>query len=184
MTTTTTIKPATDDQVREWLQREIIDGLQGNAITWLEQPIEAALDELPEIPDPGREEIMARCRRQIDLAEVAAADTDWLEALDAIYSVTHELTWLLPGERGSRARELQHELCSVIDAIMAARAPWGSEAWRAWKGPWGTRILTDQPHYCPWLQEALEAWERGAVMTLQRGWLESKRGLAIELAHR
>lgn len=183
MTTTTTIKVATDDEIKSYLQREIIDALQGqgNAITGLEQYVEAALDDIPEIDD--REEIMSRVRRQIERADDAAADADWREALDAIYSINNELSWMLPGERGSRAHELQHELAAVIDAIMAARIPWGTEAWRSWSPYWGTRILTEQTRYQPWLREALEAWERGAAMTIQRGWLESKRGLYIELGH-
>ena len=176
----TTIKVATDDEIRSYLQSEIVDCLQGGAITGLEQYVEAALDELP-VDD--REEIMSRVRRQIERADDAAADADWREALDAVYAVNTELTWMLPGERGSRAHELQHELADLIDAIMQARIPWGTEAWQSWHSRRGCNILLSRRRWQPWLREALEAWERGAAMTLQRGWLESKRGLYIELGH-
>ena len=166
---TTTINVATDDQLKIWIQREIVEYLQGG-LDWLEQYVQAALDELP--VDVGQARILTEARQGIESASTSLSDGSWSEALDAVYDVVHAMGGLIPGERGSRAHELQHELAHVIDAIMAARLKCGSDAWRAWTPYWGSHILTEQSRYQPWLREAIEAWERGEQITLQSGYPE------------
>lgn len=154
---------ATDDQVRAWLQNEIRYELQ-NGLDWLQAPIEAAIAEIPEI-DPGRDALRERCLDELQFASTDAMDSAWSGALESVYHIVHAMGGLLPGEQGSRARELQHELCIAIDAIQAARAPWGSDVWRVMIRP-GSRILTEQPRYT-WLREVIEAWQRGAAISLE-----------------
>lgn len=159
---------ATDDQVRSWLQGEIQYELQ-NGLDWLEAPLEAAISEIPEI-DPGRAELRERCLDELQIASTSAMDSAWTISLESVYHIVHAMGGTLPGERGSRARELQHELCVAIDSLIAARAPWGSEAWRVLM-PSGTRILTDQSRY-GWLREVIDAWQGGSALTLHSGYPE------------
>ena len=161
------IKVATDDQIRSWLQHEIQYELQSNGLQWLEQPLQAAIDSIPEI-DPGRAELRERCLDELQIADTEAIDGAWSDALEAVYHIDHAMGGLLPGERGSRAHELQHALCIAIDSLIAARAPWGSDVWRIMMRP-GSRILTEQPRY-GWLREAIAAWQRGEPITLQNSY--------------
>lgn len=172
-TTTTTI--ATDDQVREYLQGEIQAALQGNGLDWLEAPIELAVEEAlerPETPAVSEAEAMAGARRHIERASRAAAEGDWSEVCSSTYWLTVALYWCIGGP-GRRSRELQHALDAVYDAATAAALqPWSAD-WRAWRGREYCTILLDQPYYSPWLYSALEAWERGADLTINGDRLEA-----------
>lgn len=171
---TMTTEPASSDEIRSWLQRQIQARLATYGIAWLEQPLQAAIAEREEIDRepltaPQRETI-AEARRLIhDGADQKLSWLKWSEALDAMERVRDTLDWMLPGERGSRARELDDALDDVTSAIRAAAIEPGSEAWRAWTGydTDYTAILTEQPYYRPWLDDALDAWLGGADLAIE-----------------
>lgn len=176
MNTNTMIKPATDDEIRTWLQGEIQDSLQGNGVDWLETTVELAVEETlerPEAPAADQAETMAGARRHIARASRAAAERDWSEVASSIYWLTVELYWCLPGAPGSRSRELQHAIDCLYDAATAAGLkPWSPD-WRAWRGDTYCSILLDQPWYSDQgLADALHAWQRGADLTINGGRLE------------
>lgn len=174
MTTTTTIKPATDDEIRQYLQEEIQASLQGNGLDWIETPIELAVEEAlerPAAPAVSEAETMAGARRHIARASRAAAERDWSEIASSIYWLTVELYWCI-GATGRRSRELQHAIDCLYDAATAAGLkPWSPD-WRAWRGREYCQILLDQPYYSPWLEHAITAWQRGADLTLEGGRLQ------------
>lgn len=164
MTTTTTITPATDDQIKSYLQGEIQTALQVGGITWLDQALQAAIDEMEEtepLTDEQRETI-TEARRLISKTDGLLSLRQWDDAIEAAYEISKRLTWMFPGYPASRAMELQRELYAVTDAIEAAIFEPGSRDWIMWDG-WDnyTTILTDQPYYQPWLEIALDVWHAG-----------------------
>lgn len=170
MTTTTMIKPATDDEIRQYLQAELRGALQVGGVEWLYQPIELAVEEAldqPEAPAADPAETMAGARHHLARLSIAAAEGDWREVADTLHWLEVALHWVLPGAPGSRARELQHELDGVYEAATAAMLQPGSLDWNTWRGTWYCQLLLDQLYYQPWLREALEAWERGADIAIE-----------------
>ena len=162
--------PATDDQIKTWLQGEIQTALQGGGLDWLEQPLQDAIDEREEtepLSDSQRESLI-EARQQIKRADGQLSLRQWDDASDAMYEARKRLTWMFPGTPGSRAMELQRELDAVIDAIEAADLQPGSRDWIMWDGRDNyTTILTDQPYYSPWLYNALEAWHAGDDIAIE-----------------
>lgn len=156
--------PATDDQIKTWLQGEIQAALQGGGLEWLDQPLQAAIDEREEtepLSDSQRESL-TEARRLISKTDGLLSLRQWDDASDSIERARDLLAWLFPGYPGSRAMELQRELYVVSDALEAAMFEPGSRDWIMWDGRDNyTTILTDQPYYQPWLEIALDTWHAG-----------------------
>ena len=169
-----TMLPATDDEIRSWLQGELQAALQGGGLEWLEQPIELAVEEAleqPEAPAADEAEALAGVRRHLERASRAAAEGAWREVADTLHWLETALYWILPGAPGSRARALQDQLEAVDSGVQAAMLePWDPD-WNMWRGPEYCELLLQQPYY-EGLREALEAWQRGAELTLEGGRLQ------------
>lgn len=167
-----TTEPASDDEIRTWLQRHIQARLATYGIAWLEHPIQAAIAEQAErepLTAPQRETIAEARRVLHDQADQKLSWQKWSEALDAMYKIRNELLdWMLPGERGSRVRELQDAIDDVIAAIDASMIEPGTPDWTAWTGydTDYTAILTRQPYYSPWLEQSLDAWLGGETIAI------------------
>lgn len=170
---TMTTEPASSDEIRQYLQRHIQARLATYGIAWLEHPLQAAIAETEErepLTAPQRETIAEARRVLHDQADQKLSWLKWSEALESMYRVRNELLdWLLPGERGSRVRELQDAIDDVIAAIEAAAIQPGTPDWTAWTGydTDYTAILTEQPYYSPWLEIALDAWLGGADIAIE-----------------
>lgn len=167
-----THEPATDDEIRQYLQGEIQALLARCGIAWLEQPLQAAIDEREEL-DPltaPQRETIAEARRLIhDGADQKLSWQKWSEALDDMDRVREQLlAWGLPGAPGSRARDLQHAIDDVISAIEAAELQPGERDWNEWTGYDDyTAVLLQQPWYQPWLEQALDAWQAGEDIAIE-----------------
>lgn len=172
--TTTITTPATDDQIRAWLQEEIKASLQGNGLDWLDLPITLAVEETleqQEAPDTDYAETMtAAARHHIARASRAAAEGDWSNVAEYIRLLEVELSCVL-GAPGRQARSLQDQLDTVKAAVEAAQLEPGSPEWIAWTGPEYCKLLLDQPWYSG-LQEALNAWENCEALTINGDRLE------------
>ena len=166
MNTTTTIRPATDRQIRTWLQGEIQDSLQRGGVWRLERPLHGAIAELAAAGDSDGLERAREAHRLIHEADRALSWRDWTQArwsMTAAHNMSARLH-AIPARM-----ELDRQLQIMDDAIEAATLqPW-SAAWRAWIGPEYCTILIEQPQYGPWLRETLEAWERGDPITIEHG---------------
>lgn len=168
-----TTETASDDEIRDYLQRHIQARLATYGIAWLEHPLQAAIAETTErepLTAPQRETIAEARRVLHDGADQQLSWQKWSEALESMYRVRNELLdWMLPGERGSRVRELQDAIDDVIAAIDASMIEPGSPEWIAWTGydTDYTAILDRQPYYRPWLDDALDAWLSGADIAIE-----------------
>lgn len=167
--------PATDDEIKQYLQGEIQTALQVGGITWLEQPLQDAIDEQAEtepLTDEQRETI-AEARRLILEADGELSLRQWDDASEDVDTIVKTLDWMFPGYPCSRAMELQRELTAVSDAIQAAMLQPGSRDWIMWDGRDGyTTILTDQPYYQPWLEIALDVWHAGDDLAIDDNMLK------------
>lgn len=170
-----TMLPATDDQIKSYLQGEIQAALQGGGVEWLEQPLQDAIEEHEDtepLTDEQRETIV-EARDLIREADGLLSLRQWDDASDAAEEISKRLDWIFPGTPGSRAMELQRELNAVSDAIQAAMFEPGSRDWIMWDGRDGyTAILTDQPYYSPWLEQALDTWHAGGDLAIDNGQLK------------
>ena len=170
----TTIKVATDDEIRQYLQGEIQASLQGNGLDWLDTPLEAALDERQdrETVSDRQLETAAEARMLIKQAAMEIDRGEWDAARDSMIEAHSMLTGWLAGRPLTHSRELERYLEIVEEALEGAMLEPGSIDWTTWQSDEYCELMLWQPYYSPWLYNALEAWENGADLTINGDRLE------------